>query len=69
MENGVKEGEGIYYCSNGDIYRGSFVNDKISGKGVYTWKNEVQYVGEFKNNNINGFGRLYKKIDTSNDDW
>ena len=68
-KNGVKEGEGIYYCSNGDIYRGSFVNDKISGKGVYTWKNEVQYVGEFKNNNINGFGRLYKKIDTSNDDW
>ena len=61
-KNGVKEGEGIYYCSNGDYYRGLFVNDKICGQGVYTWKNEDQYKGEFKNNLIEGDGILYKKL-------
>ena len=56
----------MYYCYNGDKYKGLFSNDQIHGQGTYTWKNESQYKGEFKNNYIEGVGILIKKIKENN---
>lgn len=42
--------------TNGDIYEGSFIDNKQSGEGKYTWKNGDQYIGGFFANNREGQG-------------
>lgn len=59
----VKPVEKIYEFSNGDIYIGKMINNKMHGMGNYIFYSEREikneYVGEFKNNNREGKG-LYK---------
>ena len=60
----MKDGKGIYYYSNGDIYDGYFKMDKIDGNGTYTWANKISYKGLFKNNLVAKKGCLtYSKDD------
>ena len=47
--------------SNGDVYEGDFVNDKLEGNGTLTTTSGKRYVGEFKGGNIEGKGTLYDK--------
>ena len=54
----MKDGEGKYYCHNGDKYIGLFKMDKIEGNGAYIWANKNKYNGQFKNNEIVGKGIL-----------
>ena len=50
MENGLRNGKGIEYYSNGNIkYEGDWVNDKFEGNGKYILENGVYYIGEYKN--------------------
>lgn len=59
----VKPVERIYEFSNGDIYIGKMINNKMHGMGNYIFYSEREikneYVGEFKNNNREGKG-FYK---------
>ncbi len=54
-------GYGIYYFSNGDYYKGDYVNGYRTGKGFYKWSNGDQYEGEFLYNTQNGKG-IFKWI-------
>ncbi len=45
---GLRQGEGFYRSSQGDMYRGEWNNDKIHGKGVYTWRDGDTHVGLWK---------------------
>lgn len=59
----VKPVERIYEFSNGDIYIGKMINNKMHGMGNYIFYSEREikneYIGEFKNNNREGKG-FYK---------
>ena len=45
--------------SNGDIYRGTFLDDKFNGKGKYIWNNFIkEYEGDFVDGKIHGNGYL-----------
>ena len=55
----MKEGYGIYYDSDGDIYEGEHKNDFINGIGIYHSKNGNKYEGEFKNGERDGYGTFY----------
>ena len=45
---------GIYYYSNGDIYKGS-----TNGYGTFYYSNGDTYIGEWKNNSREGFGIMH----------
>ncbi|GAX23103.1 hypothetical protein FisN_25Lh060 [Fistulifera solaris] len=58
---GEKHGEGTMTWSNGDVYKGQFVNDRRSGHGVLTFASDTQhdngeYVGDWANDNMHGSG-------------
>ena len=36
-KNGKREGKGIYYWNNGDIYEGDWKNNKGEGKGIINY--------------------------------
>lgn len=55
------DGYGIYYFSNGDYYKGDYVNGYRTGKGYYKWSNGNEYEGEFLYNTQNGKG-IFKWI-------
>ena len=40
MKNWFREGKGIYYYNNGDIYEGFWKNDKEEGKGITYYNRE-----------------------------
>ena len=58
-ENDKKEGKGIYYWNNGDIYEGDWINDKSEGKGIYYFNDGDRYEGDFKNGKFEGKGIYY----------
>jgi hypothetical protein len=51
-----KDGFGVYYFSNGDVYRGNWVNDQRTGYGEYFWTNGNLYKGNFLNGLWHGEG-------------
>ena len=59
INDSIKEGFGIIYYKNGDIYEGEFKNNKLDGIGIYYFKNGDRYEGEFKDGRYNGIGTLY----------
>jgi len=59
FDKGLRNGNGVGYYSNGNIYEGEWVNDKKHGHGKYIFKNGDIYEGEFKNDEINGKGIFY----------
>ena len=52
----ARHGLGVYYFSNGDIYLGEWVDNKIQGKGVYYFVEGEYYDGKFVNFKRNGTG-------------
>ena len=46
------------FYSNGNIYSGSWKNDRREGYGSFYFCTGGTYKGEFKNNIIDGFGEL-----------
>ncbi|MDO4948844.1 MAG: caspase family protein [Bacteroidales bacterium] len=59
LVNGVREGQGTKYFTNGDKYVGEYKDDKRNGQGTYTWSSGNKYVGEFKDDKIDGQGTKY----------
>ena len=57
--NGLREGKGIMYYTNGDRYEGYFRNDKPEGKGISYYNNGDRYEGDFRNNKKEGKGIYY----------
>ena len=57
--NGVPEGKGIMYWSNGDRYDGDWKNDTKDGKGIYYWNDGDIFEGDFKNGKSEGKGIYY----------
>ena len=60
FKNGVANGKGIIYYSNGNIrYEGDWIIGKKEGYGKLILKNGEYYIGQFKNDLANGKGILY----------
>ncbi len=43
----MKNGEGIYFYSNGSRYEGNYLNDKKNGHGSLFYSNGDRYEGNF----------------------
>ena len=56
FKNGLAEGKGIYYYSNGAVYDGEFKNNNREGKGIMKYASGTVYEGEFKNGKREGKG-------------
>ena len=54
-KNGIKNGYGIYYYSNGERYEGIFSEGIREGKGIFYWKDGSKWEGYFKNDEMNEF--------------
>ena len=52
----IREGVGVYYFSNGDIYLGEWQNNKIQGKGIYYFSVGEYYEGKFMDFQRHGGG-------------
>jgi len=51
MRNSNREGNGVYFFKNGDVYMGEWKGDNFNGKGSYIFKSKREmYVGELKEN-------------------
>ena len=51
-----REGFGICYWKNGNVFKGYYEEDKINGYGFLKVKGGDSYLGQFKDNKLNGFG-------------
>lgn len=58
--NGDAQGKGYMYNSNGDVYRGDFVNSIKDGYGELNAKT-FKYEGSFRNNKLDGKGKILFK--------
>ncbi len=47
---GSKEGQGIMVFNKGDVYMGSWKDDKFNGDGIYIFSNGERYEGTLVNN-------------------
>ena len=56
MENGKKQGHGVFYYSDGDIYDGEWNNDMKEGKGKLTYNNGTIFEGNWKADKREGEG-------------
>jgi hypothetical protein len=45
----IKEGQGLYFYFDGDIYGGTWKNDQLNGLGVYYFANGDSYEGSVIN--------------------
>ena len=57
----VRQGEGVYYYSNTDIYAGGWKGDKFHGKGVYIFHNGDLFEGDLENGLKKGRGNYLKE--------
>lgn len=57
--SGVKVGQGIMIFPKGDVYMGSWREDKFNGEGVYVFSNGERYEGNLVNNQKQGKGTFY----------
>ena len=59
-ENGIRNGKGIMYYSNGNVkYDGDWLNGNIEGYGRFNWKNGYYYIGQWKKCVRSGKGAEY----------
>jgi len=59
IQGRLREGFGIYYFVNGDIYAGEWKNDKFSGRGVCLMANGERYEGMLVEGLKHGRGAYY----------
>lgn len=52
----ISHGVGIFSHSEGDEFRGEFVNDETNGYGIYVHKNGASYEGNWAEDSQNGVG-------------
>ena len=57
LENGHRNGMGIFYYANGDVYDGEWQNDEKRGKGTYRYSDGEVYTGQWFNGNKHGQGK------------
>lgn len=57
--NGVKEGKGSFYFSDGSSLSGNFVNDSLEGRGLYLYDDGALMVGTYKQGELNGYSEEY----------
>ena len=70
FKNGNRSGNGKMNYVSGNIYNGSWVDNKMSDKGKFTLKNGAEYNGEFKNDTYEGNGEFkWANGDIYNGDW
>ena len=62
--NGIKNGKGIEYYKNGNIYTiGEYLNGKLNGMTkVYSYQGYLEFEGEYRNGEKNGRGKEYDKV-------
>ena len=65
-KKGLKDGNGVYYYSNGEKYEGKFCEGVREGKGIFYWKDGTKWEGYFKNDEMNGEGIFYDGKDSYN---
>lgn len=59
VQNGHREGKGIYYFSNKEVYGGEWKEDRFEGKGIYIYDNGDVYDGFLKKGLKEGHGNYY----------
>ena len=59
MKDGEREGKGMYFFKDGDVYDGEWKNGDMHGKGIYYYVNGEVYEGEWKNGKMEGKGIYY----------
>ena len=64
-KNGLRDGKGVYYFSNGDVYDGKFKNGNFEGKGTFTWEDGTKWTGKFKDNLMDGKGKYFDGKETT----
>lgn len=57
--DGLYNGHGKLYLSNGNVYEGHFKNNKKHGKGTYYWPGVGRWEGQFHENKFHGEGKYY----------
>lgn len=69
FRHGVIEGDGVHFLTNGDVFRGTFLDNQYE-EGEYIWKKGGFFRGTFKNgtlytgnyfNSLNELKRVYDK--------
>ena len=57
-KDGKKNGQGIYFFSEGDRFEGNWKYDEVHGKGTYVYPGGERFSGEWKDGNKHKHGRL-----------
>jgi hypothetical protein len=53
----LREGRGVLYRADGEVYEGQWRNDKPNGQGRLILKTGDVYIGEFSEGKIHGYGK------------
>ena len=70
VKNGLPEGKGTMYWTNGDRYEGEWKNGLKEGRGIMYWNNGNRYEGDFRNGGQEGKGICYySNGDRYEGDW
>ena len=70
MNNGIRQGKGIYYFSHKEIYGGDWKQDRFDGNGIYIYDNGDIYEGNLENGLKKGKGNYYySNGDKYEGDW
>ena len=52
MQENFRQGNGIYFFKNGEVYKGNFALDKMEGGGTYFYNDGIVIEGFFKDNKL-----------------
>lgn len=58
-KSGLREGQGKYIWTNGDVYEGQWEQDKRHGLGIYVWIDGSKYNGNYSYGIRSGYGIYY----------
>lgn len=52
MQENFRQGNGICFFKNGEVYKGNFSLDKMEGGGTYFYNDGIVIEGFFKDNKL-----------------